>query len=360
MKESKYNISVEYKNQYLVFNSRTIATAALDKEAIDILEAVRQGRSIEESNLAKQMKQVGFLVDDEIDELQQLEMNYNWSKYQQSGLGLVIAPTMACNFACPYCFEGTQNGIMSETLQEKILSMVSVFTKKGQNVHITWFGGEPLLAKEIIYRMSERMMEICQKEQVNYEAGIVTNGYLLDEETLLKFKKYKVNSIQITLDGLHETHNKKRMLKNGSGEPTFTKIIENAVRTKEHEFEIAIRVNVDKETEKELEPLLDFAIEKGLSEYLYLGHVTANTDSSKSFCGNCLSTEEFARTAVNFERLLFKANLPTDYPAPTRTKCGADYLYSYVIDADGDVYKCWNDIGIKENSIGNLEAAVSI
>ncbi|WP_419026490.1 radical SAM protein [Emergencia sp.] len=360
MKESKYNIYVEYKDQYLVFNSRTIATAALDKEAIDILEAVRRGESIEQSDLAKQMKRVGFLVDDEADELQQLEMKYNWGKYQPSGLGLVIAPTMACNFVCPYCFEGMQTGILSEELQEKILSMVSVFAKDGQNVDITWFGGEPLLAKDIIYCMSERMMEICQKEQVCYEAGIVTNGYLLDEETILKLKKYKVTSMQITLDGLHDTHNKKRRLKNGSGEPTFTKIIENAVRAKEHEFEMAIRVNVDKETEKELEPLLDFAIEKGLSENLYLGHVIANTDSSKSFCDNCLSTEEFARTAVKFEKLLFKANLPTDYPVPTRTKCGADYLYSYVIDADGDVYKCWNDIGIKKNSIGSLKNAESI
>lgn len=189
---------------------------------------------------------------------------------------------------------------------------------------------------------------------------MITNGYLLDEETILKLKTYKVTSIQITLDGLYDTHNKKRMLKNGSGEPTFTKIIENAVCAKEHELEIAIRVNVGKETEKELEPLLDFAIEKGLSEYLYLGHVIANTDNSKSFCDNCLSNEEFAQTAVSFEKMLFKTNLPTDYPVPTRTKCGADYLYSYVIDADGDVYKCWNDIGIKENSIGNLENVESV
>ena len=47
--------------------------------------------------------------------------------------------------------------------------------------------------------------------------------------------------------------------------------------------------------------------------------------------------------------------MQTDYPAPTRINCGADYLYSFVIDAGGDMYKCLNDIGIKKNSIGNIE-----
>ena len=164
MKESRYNISVKHNGQYLMFNSRTIATAALDTPALDILDAVRQGTEVEETNLVKEMKQVGFLVDDAIDELQQLEMNYNLGKCEKEGLGLVIAPTMACNFACPYCFEGTQKGIMSKELQSKIISTVSDFAKNGQYINITWFGGEPLLAKETIYSMSKQLIEICQKK----------------------------------------------------------------------------------------------------------------------------------------------------------------------------------------------------
>lgn len=318
MKESKYNISVEYNNQQLLFNSRTIATASLDTEAKEILKAVRNNDEIKESDLVKQMKQVGFLVDDGVDELQQLEMNYTLSKYQKSGLALVIAPTMACNFACPYCYEGIQKGIMSEKIQDKIISLVSQFAKEHQNIHVTWFGGEPLLAKADIYNMSEKMLQICKQEQVDYEAGIITNGYLLDEGTILKLKEYKVKSVQITIDGLPDSHNKKRRLKNNSDEPTFEQILNNTICAKEHGIRVAVRVNVDNETEKQLKQLLDLMIENDLGEELYLGRVQGNTDSSKTFSDKCLSEKEFACTSVAFENLKFSKKMQTRYPVPVR------------------------------------------
>lgn len=66
MKESRYNISVEHNGRHLLFNSRTIATAALDLPALGILDAVRQGDEVTENDLVKEMKRVGFLVDDSI------------------------------------------------------------------------------------------------------------------------------------------------------------------------------------------------------------------------------------------------------------------------------------------------------
>lgn len=354
MKESRYNIGLEYNGQYILFNSRTIATAALDDTALEVLHSVREGKPIEESNLVSDMKRVGFLVDDNMDELHMLEMNYNLSKNQKSGLGLVIAPTMACNFACPYCFEGIQTGIMSENIQNKIISMASHFAKEGQNITVTWFGGEPLLAKKVIYSMSEEMMPISKQEQVGYTARLITNGYLLDEECVLKLKECNVDFVQITLDGLPETHNRKRKLKYNSSIPTFDRILENVLIARNHGIRTSVRINVDKETQHQLDAILEMMIEKGLGESLYLGHVDANTESSKNFCSNCLTREEFAHTALEFEKKLFENNIPTDYPVPIRTKCGADYLFSYVIDSDGDLYKCWNDIGVKQNSIGNI------
>ena len=346
MKESLYNISVDYKGQKLLFNSRTIATAALDD--------TRAGNQIEENDLAMEMRRVGFLVDDDVDELKQLEMSYNLSKYQKSGLGLVIAPTMACNFACPYCFEGVQSGVMTKETQNKIISMVDSFAKDGQDITITWFGGEPLLCKKDLYCMSEQMIDICRQREVNYTAGIITNGYNLDEECILKLKEYKVEFVQITLDGLPETHNKKRRLKSNESEPTFHRILDNILLAKKHGMNIAIRVNVDKETQHELKPLLEMMIENDLGENLNLGHVISNTEGSSNFCNNCLGNKEFAHVAIEFERMLFEKKIPTGYPVPIRTKCGADYLYSYVIDADGDMFKCWNDIGMKQESIGNI------
>lgn len=42
------------------------------------------------------------------------------------------------------------------------------------------------------------------------------------------------------------------------------------------------------------------------------------------------------------------------YPRTVNNFCGADSINSYVIGADGELYKCWNDIGIKERAVGNI------
>lgn len=354
MKESKYNVCVEHNGQHLMFNSRTTATAALDKPARDILDAVRQGAEVEETELVKAMEKAGFLVDDFINELQQLEVRYNLGRYEKSGLDLIVAPTMACNFSCPYCYESAKSGIMSVEIQDKIISMAEDFARSGQKIKITWFGGEPLLAKEVIYRTSERLIEICEKNKVEYEATIITNGYLLDEATVRKLKEYRVSEAQITLDGLPATHNQKRRLKNNTGDPTFDQIVENIILAKKHGIAPAIRINIDKQTQTELKQLVELMIEKGLGEDLYLGYLEGNTDSCKGYAANCLSHEEFAKTYVDYEKLLLAKNLKPGYPLLHHTYCGADYLYSYVIEPNGNMYKCWNEVGIDKYRIGNI------
>ncbi len=354
MKESKYNVFVEHEGQHLIFNSRTTATAALDKPAMDILDEVRQGAEVERTDLVKAMEKAGFLVDDCIDELQQLEVRYNLGKYEKTGLDLIVAPTMSCNFACPYCYEDPKSGIMSEEIQDKIISLVEDFAKNGQKIKITWFGGEPLLAKNVIYRMSEKFIEICENNKVEYDANIITNGYLMDEATVLKLKEYRVTEVQITIDGLPATHNQKRRLKNNSGEPTFDRIVENVMLAKKHGIAPTVRINTDKQIQRELKELVELMIEKGLGEDLYLGYLEGNTDSCKGYAANCISYEEFAKTYLDYEKLLLSKNIKPGYPLLHHTYCGADYLYSYVIEPSGNMYKCWNEVGIEKYSIGNI------
>lgn len=43
--------------------------------------------------------------------------------------------------------------------------------------------------------------------------SIVTNGYLINDDTISFFKDSELNHIQITLDGCRENHNRTRFLK---------------------------------------------------------------------------------------------------------------------------------------------------
>ena len=39
---------------------------------------------------------------------------------------------------------------------------------------------------------------------------------------------------------------------------------------------------------------------------------------------------------------------------PKKNACTADFYNGWVIDDTGALYKCWNDIGIPEKSVGNI------
>ena len=145
-------------------------------------------------------------------------------KFDEKTLGLVIVPTTVCNFACPYCYE---QSIAGEIMSEKTINDLISFTKsfnRADKIELCWHGGEPLMAfdviKKILDKLNDNHIEISKH-------SLVSNGYLLDKDKCLFFKKYKLNSVQITIDGLSETHNRSRAHK--SGLPTYNSSLKNGL-----------------------------------------------------------------------------------------------------------------------------------
>ena len=101
---------------------------------------------------------------------------------------------------------------------------------------------------------------------------------------------------------------------------------------------IAIRINVDKENQNEVQAVVDELKRKGIYEdvFCYLGLVTA-TNGSCSNCA-CMSSEKYSEFNLNF---WLKNDMPLAslYPKPMGNYCGADYAQGYVIDAQGNIYK---------------------
>jgi len=60
---------------------------------------------------------------------------------------------------------------MSEEVQN---SLIESRIKTIANLGITWYGREPLLA------FSDRIIKLCDDNNVNYSASVITNGYLLN------------------------------------------------------------------------------------------------------------------------------------------------------------------------------------
>lgn len=161
-----------------------------------------------------------------------------------TSLQLTLLPAeMACNFACTYCYEDrTQKARMGSSHQEILMKFIKKHNML-QNIHIDWFGGEPLINSDFILNFSSELQQYTKNLGINFQSSITTNGYYLTYELCKKLLAVNVRVFQITLDGLADDHDKLRPLSNG--QPTFLTILNNLLEMSniDDDFKILIRVN---------------------------------------------------------------------------------------------------------------------
>jgi uncharacterized Fe-S cluster-containing radical SAM superfamily protein len=161
------------------------------------------------------------------DELAALERQYRAHRFDPRALILTIAPTLACNFGCDYCFQGQDksNETMSPAVQDAIVALVERAAARIKVMGVAWYGGEPLIRRPVIEALSDRLIALCDARGIHYEASMVTNGYFLDAEAARSLHQRRVKQVQVTLDGAPHHHDARRVLL--SGKPTFARIVDN-------------------------------------------------------------------------------------------------------------------------------------
>ena len=117
-----------------------------------------------------------------------------------------ILTTTRCNANCFYCYESNLNKTetMTKETAENLIQFMIKHRFGEQPLTIQWFGGEPLLNQRIIDYIVDRLNEL----EIPFSSTMISNAFLLNEETIEKLEKWKLKSIQITLDGLNDDYNK--------------------------------------------------------------------------------------------------------------------------------------------------------
>ncbi|MEW6050959.1 MAG: radical SAM protein [Candidatus Zixiibacteriota bacterium] len=301
----------------------------------------------EQQALLSQLSSASFLVDDSFDEVSWLKAQNRLRRFANSTLSLTIAPTMACNFACTYCFENRHAGRMSDDTADALISFVERRLKRSDALAVTWFGGEPTLCLRQIERFQRAFAESALRyDAVVHPSSIITNGYLLDGEMAKKLVAAGISSAQVTLDGPREVHDRRRKLSNGTG--TFDRILSNldaAARL----MKIVIRANLDEGNFDDAHRLIESLESAGLLEhvFVYFAQVNPSGSACADVRGQCLSTERFAKRQVQLYRQLIERGFyRIEYPdLVAGGHCGADSANSFVIDPDGNLFKCWEELG---------------
>ena len=242
-KLSEYNIYLKY-GKGLVYNTITQAIAEFNEKEI-------------KSDDLPFLLENGFVVFKNDNELKRLNSEYENREIFSKNFHLIIALTLDCQFRCVYCYENHPKKYMNQEIKSQVINLVKREAVRGKNISIVWYGGEPLLDFNSIASLTKEFIEICNKYNVTYCASMISNGYLFNNNIIDSLKTLHIDSVQITLDGMNEIHEKRRPLMNKK--KSFDRIIKNIIDIYNSKYtKIHLRINVDKSNIQSAYELIEY------------------------------------------------------------------------------------------------------
>jgi uncharacterized protein len=358
---SRYNVIVPLRRgRALAYNSFSGASAVLEPRERSKLRRLEAGERVRRDRVLTTLLYGGFAVEDGVDEVRFVEEEYRRSRFDASGMVLTIAPTLACNFGCDYCFQGTDKpcGKMSVEVQDATVALVERCTRALRRLHIAWYGGEPLLGLPVIEALSQRFIAICERDSVQYDAMIVTNGYRLTADVAQSLWALGVQVAQVTLDGAEDYHDQRRTLLGGQG--TFERIIRNVKSVVDSvPVRIVVRINIDSRNSEGVPALLEHLHGAGLAHRrnfsVYFAPVEAMTEGCHVVASQCMSKSGYAQLETELQHRAYELGLATlPYPRRFLGLCGATRPRGFVVVPSGDLHKCWDTVSLRRMRIGTV------
>ena len=385
-KLSHYNSYIPISaEKSLIYNSFNNSLFEIDTPLSSILKEMQLMNTFDFSRITDHDKSIllkeGYIVDRSKNEQEivcQTKQRFlkNVRKNSRS-IGLTLLITNSCNLNCAYCFEGKEKPKtkMDESVLGKILEFIT-FKKAESSISrlsLSWYGGEPLMYPNMVQNYAKKIKDLCNNLDIKLTSSIVTNGVNLNKKNLEILQEAGVENIQITIDGDKETHDRRRPFVH-SNKSSFDLILNNLEEIAGI-IPISIRINVDKEVYPGIQELFKKLINRKIWPHkknvkLYLGFTCA----TKEFDDNKLFTaEEFSFAVSEFRKMKIKIynewakenNLPFarfkfKYPVVTNNYCMSySGLNSFVIDANGNISKCWEHINNPDVVIGNVSQGIT-
>lgn len=285
-----------------------------------------------------------------------------------------ILVTYDCNFRCPYCFENTisekgncwtRKTMTKEMVDKLYLAIRQIEPQKELvNKKIALYGGEPLLAenKEIVQYIVDKGKEM------GFSFKAVTNGFELEHYKNL-LNPECIDSLQITIDGSREIHDKRRYhYKNGD---SFNVIMDNIQMALDLDVAISVRINVDSQNLLELNKLKKLFEERGFYNYKRFSVSSAQVAGSEQEEQNGTLLNRITYLSETFSipnsqdpiiqcqdygltRNLSNAIFRRGEISLNSTFCSAQ-SGGLIMDPYGNIFSCWECVGKKDHIVGNYE-----
>jgi radical SAM protein with 4Fe4S-binding SPASM domain len=269
-------------------------------------------------------------------------------------LSILWEVTHACNLNCLHCLSSSGKPAPGELSTAEAKALIEELARL-RVFSVTVGGGEPLLRRDLF-----ELLEIIT--QKNLAARLSTNGYGVTDDTLHRLADLNVFSVQVSIDGLQETHDRFR------GRPgAFDRAVRALRLFREAGYHTFLTATATALNVEEIPALLDLALDLGVSTfklgpYVPMGRATQN-ESLLS-----LSPQQLQELALSMhqrkQETAGKIDLQVDglfpwlfEPAPASSECPevgpgcSAGTSSVTVSYDGNVYPC---VYMRDMSAGNV------
>ena len=396
MQPSRFNVQVPLaeRNEVFLMNTFSDAQLLVSADVTGLIDRVARGDgafTADELATVNELAENGFLVPSEAEEQRQIREFFTNVREDTEQMKVTVLTTLQCNFACDYCFQGDHgdyNKFAAKMTLETALKTAQWIESRLDEVrpkklHLTFFGGEPLLNLPVAYYLAERCHGICEERGIPLSISIITNGLLLTPEVVDRLTPFGLYGVKVTLDGDRDVHNRMRPLRGKQG--TFDKIIDN-LRRVAGKVSITIGGNFDESSWDSYPALLEFLRQQEFADQIAKinfkpiikapepeqpkGFIPLTLVSgSEKLGGTCMTTMGAGGSkssgpcdSCHFvdEKMSFLRDETRKHGFPTPDglhmgPCEIHRRHAYTIGPDGSLYACPGFTGEATQSTGHIE-----
>lgn len=326
-------------------------------------------RQIEEGTLPEAdqatLARLGILVSDPEAEKEELLCRFAEINRLSKRFHAIVVLNLDCNLACPYCFEeGVREGryMSSETADLLVEMLERDHLSKGREVSLDFYGGEPLLSRDLIKSIARRLRNSSEERGLPFSFSLVTNGTLLNRSVAQELKAFGLKSAKVTLDGPREVHDRSRPFASGKGS-SFDVIVRNIGAVWDL-VGLQLGGNFTSENYREFPRLLDHLLDAGITpEKLktiqfnpVIGRI--GTPGIPDYSGGCNCTDEewLYEAALYLREAILERGFPTPKPGPAG--CMVEFANDLVVSIDGAIYRCPAFVGREGFAVGDLRRGI--
>lgn len=345
----------------ILMNTMTESVAVLSEEEYQKYSWIALNSDYDDKVIV-QLFLLGFLTKDDDSELFKLDVIRNRSAFASSdAINITIYPTQECNARCFYCFEnGEKRTPMTAETAAKVVEYITRNVTAEDEVVFRWFGGEPLVADDIIDYITHEVNQFFDGK-LKFSSIVTTNGFNITDDLIYRAKNtWNAKKFHVTIDGYGAEHNRRKNYCDKSID-AYQKLLSDMRKLIEAGIFVVCRFNLDKKNIGQLDDILRDLEQFKNSDLFYIHTTTLRRPPNAPLEDYILAQDYDWAYDLIWRKMYsygFYDGIKHILPLRLRGNCLACVMNEVLINSDGNLFKCLQHTTDESHKVGDCTTGV--